>query len=68
MAQEYGRIVNFTSDGARAGEVRQDSIKGPGAAEAMLKRIVANYPLGKLGQPENVANAVVFLASDRAVT
>jgi NAD(P)-dependent dehydrogenase (short-subunit alcohol dehydrogenase family) len=30
------------------------------------KRLIAMHPLGRLGTPEDVANAIVFLASDRA--
>ena len=35
-------------------------------SEERRKEIIASIPLGRLGKPEDVANAVVFLASDEA--
>ena len=32
----------------------------------VLASVAAMHPLGHLGEPQNVADAVVFLASDRA--
>jgi 3-oxoacyl-[acyl-carrier protein] reductase/7-alpha-hydroxysteroid dehydrogenase len=32
----------------------------------MVARISAGIPLGRVGEPEEVANAFVFLASDKA--
>ena len=32
--------------------------------EEVIKPIVATIPLGRMGEPEDVANAFVFLASD----
>ena len=34
--------------------------------EKAQAQVVGSIPLGKMGQPEDIANAVVFLASDKA--
>jgi 3-oxoacyl-[acyl-carrier protein] reductase len=42
-------------------------IEGSGAPrEEMTRRLVSNIPLGRMGTPEDVANAALFLASDEA--
>lgn len=44
-------------------------IETPGASggtEEMTKQTIAMIPAGRMGQPEDIANAVVFLASDMA--
>jgi NAD(P)-dependent dehydrogenase (short-subunit alcohol dehydrogenase family) len=38
----------------------------PEVADAFKKSLAANLPLGRLGEPNDVANAVLFLASDNA--
>ena len=35
-------------------------------SEEKRKSIVANIPLGRMGEPEDIAEAVIFLASDKA--
>ena len=37
-----------------------------GLYQALVARIAATIPLGRVGEPEEVANAFVFLASDKA--
>lgn len=34
--------------------------------EKIQTQVVSSIPLGKMGKPEDIANAVVFLASDKA--
>jgi 3-oxoacyl-[acyl-carrier protein] reductase len=36
------------------------------ADPALYNRILASIPFGRLGRPEEIANAVLFLASDDA--
>lgn len=39
---------------------------GPAARAADPRNLLARYPLGRLGRPEDVANAIAFLASTEA--
>jgi NAD(P)-dependent dehydrogenase (short-subunit alcohol dehydrogenase family) len=40
-----------------------DTVPDSGAA---MREIVRQHPLGRIGRPEEVANCVLFLASDEA--
>lgn len=42
------------------------SIGGPAARAVDPRNLIARYPLGRLGRPEDVAHAIAFLASDEA--
>jgi len=41
-----------------------DMVASSGAGEQRLKTLSSNVPLGRLGTPDEIAKAVVFLASD----
>ena len=67
-AREYGRYgvrANSVRSGWLAGGKFADGIGGQ-VAEQAVKAIVANIPLGALGDPAHVADAVVFLSSRQA--
>jgi NAD(P)-dependent dehydrogenase (short-subunit alcohol dehydrogenase family) len=62
LAVQYGRY------GVRVNSVSPGSIATQGWAERphALARAKRWYPMGRVGTPQDVANAVAFLASDRA--
>src|SRR5919197_823241 len=58
----FGVRVNAVAPGYIATEMNAQTRQDP----AFVARIVENTPLGRFGSPEEVADAVVFLASSRA--
>jgi 3-oxoacyl-[acyl-carrier protein] reductase len=63
LAYEVGR------HGIRVNAIAPGPIETPMAriaSEEQRQRIAGNIPLGRLGQPEDIGNAAVFLASDAA--
>ncbi len=63
--------IEFAAESIRVNSVAPTFIETPMTepmfSDAAFKRfITANIPLGKIGNPHDVANAVVFLASDAA--
>ena len=63
--------VELAADGIRVNAVAPGFIRTPFTEEALGKPEVVKFlmdrtPLGRIGEPEDVANGVVFLASDEA--
>jgi len=64
--------VEHGGQGVRANVVAPGSVRTPAwdrrlaTDPTLLERVVANYPLARLVSPEEVANAVLFLASPAA--
>ncbi len=56
--------VNAVSPGPIETPGLNDLVASTGAGEERLKMISNNVPLGRLGKPDEIAKAVVFLASD----
>ena len=62
-AVEYGRYgirVNAISPGA----IRTDMLRGVFGNDEALERVAMVHPLGRIGEPEEVAEAVVWLFSE----
>lgn len=62
---EHGIRVNAVAPGTINTERVRRLPDEPGGA-AYLEAILAQHPLGRLGEPDEVASAIVFLASDEA--
>jgi NAD(P)-dependent dehydrogenase (short-subunit alcohol dehydrogenase family) len=56
--------VNVVSPGPIETPGLNNLLASSGAAEERLKMLSNNVPLGRLGMPDEIAKAVVFLASD----
>lgn len=63
LARELGKD-NIRVNAVLPGVTKTDMVAA--LPEAMVARIAATIPLGRVGEPEEVANAFVFLASDKA--
>jgi 3-oxoacyl-[acyl-carrier protein] reductase len=62
-ARELGRY-NIRVNAVTPGFIATDMIRG--MPEKIQQTLVGKTPLGRMGQPEDVANAYVWLASDAA--
>ncbi|MCE4056151.1 SDR family NAD(P)-dependent oxidoreductase [Pseudomonas sp. Au-Pse12] len=58
----YGIRCNSVLPGSIATDINKDDFANPEKREYMVKRT----PLGRLGEPEDIAGPIVFLASDMA--
>ena len=69
LAQElgpYGIRVNSISPGFTDTPLLRGWIDSTDDPEATVKRVIDLHPIRKIGTPEDIANAIVFLARDRA--
>ena len=63
LARELGKD-NIRVNAVAPGVTRTDMVAN--LPEEMVKRVCAPIPLGRMGEPQEVANAFLFLASDLA--
>lgn len=63
LARELGKD-QIRVNAVAPGVTRTDMVAA--LPEEMVKRLTATIPLGRVGEPEDVANAFLFLASDMA--
>jgi 3-oxoacyl-[acyl-carrier protein] reductase len=74
LSHSKSMAIALAPDGIRVNAVAPGAIEFPGGSwegvkhedRAMYDSFIATIPWGRMGTPEEVANAVVFLASDRA--
>ncbi|MFT9398548.1 SDR family NAD(P)-dependent oxidoreductase [Acetobacter sp.] len=61
--------IDLADKGVRVNAVAPGTIDTPavaGLGKDGIEKIVSMHPLGRMGKPEEVANAILFLASDEA--
>lgn len=63
LARELGRD-HIRVNAVAPGVIHTDMVDS--LSEEMIRPIVASIPLGRMGEPEDIANAFLFLASDLA--
>jgi NAD(P)-dependent dehydrogenase (short-subunit alcohol dehydrogenase family) len=65
-AAEYGVRVNAVVPGAIDTSMLRREAQAAADPAAQFAALSAIHPIGRLGQPEDIADPIVFLASDRA--
>ncbi|MCB1602917.1 MAG: SDR family oxidoreductase, partial [Xanthomonadales bacterium] len=65
MALEHGRN-NVTVNAVAPGIIRTEMVESLPHFEKIKARAEEQLPIRRLGEPEDVAEAILFLASDRA--
>ena len=63
LARELG-CDNIRVNAVAPGVIMTDMMKS--VPEEKIKGVIATIPLGRIGKPEDIANAFLFLASDMA--
>jgi len=63
LAQE-GAKVNVTVNAVAPGYVNTDMVRA--VPDKVLEKIISRIPVGRLGEPEDIVRAVLFLVSDEA--
>ncbi|MFK8067698.1 MAG: acetoacetyl-CoA reductase [Gammaproteobacteria bacterium] len=63
LARE-GAAVNITVNAIAPGYVETDMVRA--VPEKVLEKIINTIPVGRLGQPEDISRAVMFLVEDEA--
>ena len=63
LARELGRD-HIRVNAVAPGVIRTDMVAA--LPEAMIQPLIQSIPLGRIGEPEDIANAYLFLASDLA--
>jgi len=63
LAQE-GAFKGVTVNAIAPGYIATDMVAAVG--ESVLQKIIAQIPVGRLGEPEEIARCAAFLADDRA--
>lgn len=61
--------IDLASKGVRVNAVAPGTIDTPavaGMSKEGIEKVVKLHPLGRMGRPEEIANAILFLASDEA--
>ncbi|MDB5366350.1 MAG: 3-oxoacyl-[acyl-carrier protein] reductase [Rhodospirillales bacterium] len=69
LASEFaprGIRVNQVTPGAHRTPIWSPYAAAPGGVEALEEGLVSSIPLGRMGEADELANAVLFLASDDA--
>lgn len=65
-SQGYGIRVNSIHPGAIATKLFEEAVASMPNAEELMARVLANIPLGTPGEPLDIANGCLFLASDES--
>jgi NAD(P)-dependent dehydrogenase (short-subunit alcohol dehydrogenase family) len=61
--------IDLASKGVRVNAVAPGTIDTPAVAKMpkdSIEKVVKLHPMGRMGRPEEIANAILFLASDEA--